>query len=82
MAHVADNETATRLIAQLLHPTMSELEFSVGQKLAELLKPHIDGHPITYNHYLTENVQKAQLARHDAKMKQAFSQHFDLNLSK
>jgi hypothetical protein len=78
MAYVVDNETASRLSAQLLHPSISKLESSVGQKLVELLKPHIDGHPITYNHYLTENVQKAQLARHDSKMKQAFSRHFDL----
>jgi hypothetical protein len=27
------------------------------------LEPHLSGHPITYNHYLTDNVQKAQADR-------------------
>jgi hypothetical protein len=30
----------------------------------EILEPHLSGHSITYNHYLTDNVQKAQAARH------------------
>jgi hypothetical protein len=31
--------------------------------MVELLEPHFSGHPITYNHYLTDNVQKAQADR-------------------
>jgi hypothetical protein len=31
--------------------------------VTELLDPHYNGRPITYNHYLTDNVQKAQADR-------------------
>jgi len=36
---------------------------SASDDRAELLDPHINGHPITFNHYLTDNVQKAQSER-------------------
>lgn len=75
--HVADDETVVRLTVGLLNPSIADLEASVGKKLAELLEPHISGHPITYNHYLTENIQKAQHARHEARLKEAFRGHLD-----
>jgi hypothetical protein len=42
---------------------LERLTAELRDKVAELLKPHDTGHPITYNHYLTESVQKAQSAR-------------------
>jgi hypothetical protein len=40
-------------------------------KVKELLQPHDIGHPITYNHYLTENVQKAQGKRRAREIKKS-----------
>ncbi|KAJ2979473.1 hypothetical protein NQ176_g3234 [Zarea fungicola] len=60
--HVAIEETASgifSLIGGSLEPLKSELE----AKFTELLEPHIGGHPITYNHYLTDTVQKVQAER-------------------
>jgi hypothetical protein len=39
------------------------LKTQLNLKVVELLDPHYSGHPITYNHYMTENVQKAQSER-------------------
>ncbi|EHA50703.1 hypothetical protein MGG_06526 [Pyricularia oryzae 70-15] len=36
---------------------------SLRARVAEILKPYTEGHPITYNHYFTEEVQKLQRAR-------------------
>lgn len=63
LSHVADDETE-RLKFELVEPKIIILEALVEKRLAQLLEPHTKGHPITYNHYLTENVQKAQQARH------------------
>ncbi|KAK7214780.1 hypothetical protein V2G26_002783 [Clonostachys chloroleuca] len=75
--HVADNETAARLITSLLNPAFAVLEGIVENKLLELLKPHTNGHPITYNHYLTENIQKAQSERHNSKIFKALENFAD-----
>ncbi|KJZ70525.1 hypothetical protein HIM_10069 [Hirsutella minnesotensis 3608] len=74
--HVADADTASRLAAEILNPATATLEAGISDKLTELLRPHIEGHPITYNHYLTENLQKAQIARHKARIREALEGFF------
>ncbi|KAK9445456.1 Dynamin central region [Metarhizium brunneum] len=76
LGHVADESTANQVIAELLSPALANLERSVDVKLTELLFPHTNGHPITYNHYLTENIQKAQLQRHKKKIERALAEIF------
>ncbi|KAJ8132968.1 hypothetical protein O1611_g656 [Lasiodiplodia mahajangana] len=61
--YVADEETAAAITRTIIVPSMDQLKRGLRAKLDEMLHPHLSGHPITYNHYLTENVQKAQAAR-------------------
>ncbi|KAI9146758.1 Interferon-induced GTP-binding protein Mx3 [Paramyrothecium foliicola] len=82
LKHVADSETVSRLMGERLNPAMADLEVLVNVKLKELLEPHTNGHPITYNHYLTENIQKAQQARHEAKLKEVFDKFIDTRSNK
>lgn len=77
LRHVADDETASRLITNLLNPAFDELGNSVEAKLRELLEPHIGGHPITYNHYLTDNIQKTQRERHTSRIFKALKPFMD-----
>jgi hypothetical protein len=60
--YLATDETADGLF-QIINGGIDTLKRDLNQKVAELLKPHYNGHPITYNHYLTDNVQKAQSDR-------------------
>ncbi|KAF2703656.1 hypothetical protein K504DRAFT_443514 [Pleomassaria siparia CBS 279.74] len=60
--HVATGETA-RAIFQIMNRGIDTLKCDLDQKVTQLLNPHYNGHPITYNHYLTDNVQKAQSKR-------------------
>ncbi|KAH6892580.1 P-loop containing nucleoside triphosphate hydrolase protein [Thelonectria olida] len=76
LEHGADIKTAEGLRLALVEPKIVELEALVQSKLTELLEPHTEGHPITYNHYLTENVQKAQQARHERQIESAVAQFF------
>jgi hypothetical protein len=52
------------------------LEKELQRKVTELVKPHDAGHPITYNHYLTDNVQKMQADRRMRGIKKTLEQFF------
>ena len=46
----------------MINPRMEILKDSIKDKVKELLASRYAGYSITYNHYLAENVQKAQIA--------------------
>src|SRR5690606_32164195 len=60
--HVADDETAGSLLHMVNKPAMDNIKRDL-RKVDEILEPHLSGHPITYNHYLTDNVQNTQADR-------------------
>ncbi|KAI1559769.1 CDC6 Cdc6-related protein AAA superfamily ATPase [Pyrenophora tritici-repentis] len=53
---------------------LERLTAELRNKVTELLKPYDTGHPITYNHYLTENVQKLQSKRQAQEIKRSLEQ--------
>ena len=79
LEHVADEVTGQRLLRDVVNPSMTTLKRSVQEKLDELLTPHVSGHPITYNHYLIENIKRAQTDRHERILSEAFEKHVDLD---
>jgi GTP-binding protein EngB required for normal cell division len=60
VAHVSDNSILEGLSTQFIYVRMEKLTTDLRVKVEELLRPHDIGHPITYNRFLTESVQKAQ----------------------
>ncbi|KAJ0167239.1 Interferon-induced GTP-binding protein Mx2 [Colletotrichum tanaceti] len=81
LTHVADGETS-ELLMRFVGKTLDSLEAGLDKKMSELIKPHTDSHPITYNHYLTDNVQKAQAARRRVRMEDALKGMFGPDLEK
>lgn len=79
LGHVADEQTASALFRNVIEPAMEDLKRDVFEKVEEILDPHISGHPITYNHYLTENVQKAQIERHKRNLEIQLQKFFGLD---
>jgi GTPase SAR1 family protein len=63
VAHTADTSTAKALQHQVFDPAMKTILHEMREKTTELLSPHQDGHPITYNHYFTETLQKVRHER-------------------
>jgi GTPase SAR1 family protein len=59
---IAVEETADGIF-RIISAGIDTLKNDLDRKVDELLDPHYNGHPITYNHYLTDNVQKAQADR-------------------
>ncbi|KAK4896329.1 hypothetical protein LTR27_005852 [Elasticomyces elasticus] len=77
--YIAAEDTADGLI-RLIGQGMDLLKQEVERKLDEILQPHLEMHPITYNHYLTDNVQKAQSARRRRRIEHVLTKAFgDLN---
>lgn len=75
---VAVEETVDSLI-RILNTGIDDLKSNLKDKILELLKPHYQGHPLTYNHYLTETVQKIQAKRQKARIEEALKQSFGLD---
>ncbi|KAK8113072.1 hypothetical protein PG984_013598 [Apiospora sp. TS-2023a] len=76
---VVDDNTAESLLQEVVGPSMDELKSGLITKVKEILDPHMSGHPITYNHYLTENVQKVQAARQRREMEDQLKSFFGLS---
>ena len=63
ISYLADEHTAEVLLREVIDSLMNERAHEMEEKLQELLAPHQKGHPITYNHYLTETIQNMREKR-------------------
>lgn len=63
LQHVVDETTASALLHAVVRPALSTIKFALKEKVIELLDPYLRTHPITYNHYLTDNIQKSHFDR-------------------
>jgi hypothetical protein len=62
-AHIADPSAAKYLYAQVFEPALEDILVSMKAKLREVLEPQRHKHPITYNHYFSDTLQKVRLER-------------------
>ncbi|KAJ9607880.1 hypothetical protein H2200_007959 [Cladophialophora chaetospira] len=58
---VTDPTTARGVHLQLIQPRLEALGMALQDKTDEVLRPHLVGHPLTFNHYFIENIQKKRL---------------------
>lgn len=72
--HVAVPEVAEGILV-IINSAIDKLKANCKHKLTELLTPHESGHPITYNHYLTDQVQKVQSERRKKASEKKFMEH-------
>lgn len=57
---ILDEKSLTGVLEHIINSSIDKIELSLRSKTKELLRPQQSGHPITYNHYFTESVQKAR----------------------
>lgn len=55
LRHITVDETADNVL-RIISSGVETLKSSLDHKVAHLLSPHYDSHPITYNHYLTDTI--------------------------
>lgn len=63
VTYVADAATSKALFQKIFEPALTQLKKTLNEKTTELLVPHQKSHPITYNHYFTETLQKVRNER-------------------
>jgi hypothetical protein len=61
--YIADAATSKALFQKIFEPALDQLLRTLNEKSTELLTPHQKSHPITYNHYFTEALQKVRNER-------------------
>ncbi|KAK4130249.1 hypothetical protein BT67DRAFT_452580 [Trichocladium antarcticum] len=61
--HTADASTAKALQHEVFKPAMEKIMIEIRDKTSELLVPHKNGHPITYNQDFTESLLKMRRDR-------------------
>lgn len=76
IVHVADVTSVKAILDVIVEPSLKSLLKTLQSKLSSLLEPHQSGHPITYNHYFTETLQKLRLERQTAHFTDALRQVF------
>ena len=82
LAHTADETTREGLQREVVDPSIERYTRQLDLKVQEILRPHQKGHPITYNHYFIQTIQKAR--REHARREQAerLSQFFSIGPEK
>jgi hypothetical protein len=78
LEYVADDQTSDGLLRHIINPALEPIKESLKVKAAEILKHHQRGHPITYNHYFTENVQKARNAHRKKVLSKRLHSYFGI----
>ncbi|KAF4124889.1 Dynamin central region [Geosmithia morbida] len=76
MRFSTDDDTAENIIRGIVTPDFKKISSNVKETLYSISRSHMHGHPITYNHYLTDTVQDAQKSRLERNLKEALSEYY------
>ncbi|WEW59424.1 hypothetical protein PRK78_004896 [Emydomyces testavorans] len=78
LAYCSDDTTQQALLMEIIGPAMETYAEQLTTKIHEILQPHKKGHPITYNHYFTENIQKIRQEKNRRDMANNLRSFFNL----
>ncbi|RAL11843.1 uncharacterized protein BO97DRAFT_443556 [Aspergillus homomorphus CBS 101889] len=79
IGHISDEATSVVLLAEVISPALDQLREVLVRRCNELLETHQKGHPITYNHYFTETLQKIRASRREGELSEAIERFFGVN---
>lgn len=58
--HTTNNFTKDRLLREIIDPAIADRKERLEKKIAEIMKPHQSGHPITFDLYFTDTILEAR----------------------
>jgi hypothetical protein len=76
VAYTADDSTVKALLHEIFDPAMEGILKEMRDKTSELLNPHRNGHPITYNHQFTEALETVRCNRRKLEQEATLCQFF------
>ncbi|KAI2848658.1 hypothetical protein CBS147343_4817 [Aspergillus niger] len=74
--YVADEATSVILFDKVISPALNQLKESLMKACEDLVGSHQQGHPITYNHYFTENIQNIRADRREVALRRTIKKFF------
>jgi GTPase SAR1 family protein len=77
--YVADAATSKALFQRIFEPALAQLKKTLNEKTTELLVPHQKSHPITYNHYFAESLQKVRNSRNKKEYTKILTNYFGVS---
>lgn len=77
--YIADDTTSHLIIREIVDPALENIKATLQSKADELLEPHKNGHPITYNHYFTETLQRVRDERRMVQVHRALARGLGIN---
>ncbi|KAK0665220.1 interferon-induced GTP-binding protein Mx [Cercophora samala] len=79
IAHIADESTAVAMHREVVKPAMKQVLKDMRNKTTELLLPHQNAHPITYNDTFLEVLEKVRVKRREKEFSDIVKDFFAIN---
>ncbi|KAG8158786.1 hypothetical protein KVR01_011229 [Diaporthe batatas] len=79
--HIADGATSQHIMREIIEPDLERIIKDMELKANELMEPHRQWHPVTYNHYFTETIQKVRNERREAHLRRVLASHLGISQS-
>lgn len=79
ISYMADEVTSKALFEKVILPALENVRDTLEKGSEEFLRPHQRGHPITYNHYFTETLQKTRADRQKESLRKALQSYFGVD---
>lgn len=80
LRHTMDETTSHGLYNRVIGPQLEQLCKSLEEMTDKILVMHEQNHPITYNHYFTDNVQKAKIDHQREDLARKLDRYFGTNV--
>ena len=77
LSQLADGNTSVAILREVVKPSIDEKFREAGEKLDEILDQNQKGHPTTYNHYFTENIQNMRQKVLENELTARLEKHFN-----
>lgn len=68
--------TREGVLSQIVNPGLIRIKANFDTTVDQLLRPHTHSHPVTYNHYLTENLQNLRNADGEERLRAGLTDFF------
>ncbi|KAK5936896.1 hypothetical protein PMZ80_010834 [Knufia obscura] len=71
-----DQATRDGVLSYIVNPALIEIKKGFDAAVTKTLRQHVSGHPMTFNHYFTENIQRLRKEHSEEQMSELLKEFF------
>lgn len=75
----ADTSTCHGILRRIVNPALSFIKTGFDEAIVRALRPHLQAHPITTNHYTTDNLQSMRRASEEDRVAGVLKEYFKID---